>query len=179
MPKISLWDFDIHVRPSLRSEISLGWRGYQDLNNRRNIISHSNTHLWRGRCAQWCRRLWGWQDASRWLWQRCLSLLQEQRHSTCHPLPARQRFSPYFLQFSPYFFVLKLRFLPTSRLSGQRTRSVRFLESMLVWTKIKGFILFLSRFDFVFFLFARWKSSSELDSCSLMRQLHYISLCAI
>ena len=30
------------------SEISQGWRGYQDLNNRRDIISPSNTHLWRG-----------------------------------------------------------------------------------------------------------------------------------
>ena len=31
-----------------------------------------------------------------------------------------------------------------------------------------------SRFDFVSFLFAHRKSSSKLDSCSLMRQLHYL-----
>ena len=43
---------EISARSFPCSEISLGWRGYRDLNNRRDIISPSNTHLWRGRCAQ-------------------------------------------------------------------------------------------------------------------------------
>ena len=37
-------------------------------------------------------------------------------------------FSPYFLRFSPYFFLQTLRFLPTFRLSDQRTRVYDFLK---------------------------------------------------